>query len=119
MLRGLGARGVLKLADGGVQVVMGPIADQVVGEVRAAMASGPAAVAAGIDAAAVARALGEGNLRSAEARATRVLAKVGDPELVDEGALRRAGVRAVAVTGGTVHLVAGPDASALAAELAG
>ncbi len=119
MLRGLGARGVLKLADGAVQVVMGPIADQVVGEVREAIASGPVVAAAGIDAAAVARALGEGNLRSAEARATRVLAKVGDPGLVDEGALRRAGVRAVAVTGGAVHLIAGADASALAAELAG
>ncbi|MBC9032287.1 PTS transporter subunit EIIC [Sphingomonas sp. JC676] len=118
-LRGLGARGVLKLTDGGVQVVMGPIADQVASEVREAMASGPVVATAGIDAATVVRALGEGNLRSAEARATRVLAKVGDPELVDEAALRRAGVRAVAVVGGTVHLVAGPDASALAAELAG
>jgi len=120
VLRGLGARGVLKLSDGRVQVVMGPIADQVAGEVREAMASGtaPAPVPAGIDAAAVLRALGKGNLRSAEARATRVLARVGDPGLVDAAALQRAGVRAVAVTAGTVHLVAGPDAPALATELA-
>ncbi|WP_213980826.1 N-acetylglucosamine-specific PTS transporter subunit IIBC [Sphingomonas sp. dw_22] len=117
-LRGLGARGVLKLTDGRVQVVMGPIADRVAGEVREAMASGPtASPAAKIDAAAVAHALGEGNLRSAEARATRVLARVGDPGLVDEAALRRAGIRAVAIIGGTVHLIAGPDAPDLAARL--
>ncbi|MET0308069.1 MAG: N-acetylglucosamine-specific PTS transporter subunit IIBC [Sphingomonas sp.] len=118
-LKGLGARGVLKLADGGVQVVMGPIADQVAGEVRAAMASGEVGAHAGIDVAEVKHALGEGNLRSAEVRATRVLARVGDSGLVDEAALRRAGVRAVAVTGSTIHLVAGPDAPALAVALAG
>jgi PTS system N-acetylglucosamine-specific IIC component len=117
-LRGLGARGVLKLADGGVQVVMGPIADQVAREVRETMASAESAPSA-IDGAAVARALGEGNLRSAELRATRVLVTVGDPARVDEAALRRAGIRAVAVTGGAVHLIAGPDAPRLAAMLAG
>lgn len=115
-LRRLGARGVLKLSDGGVQVVMGPIADQVVSEVRESMASGPARPAT-VDGAAVFRALGEDNLRSAVARATRVLARVGDPELIDADALLRAGVRAVAVSGNMVHLIAGPDAVRLAAEL--
>jgi PTS system N-acetylglucosamine-specific IIC component len=115
-LRGIGARGVVKLSDGAVQVVLGPIADQVASEVRDAMA-GP--VPSGIDGAAVATALGAGNLQSAEVRATRVLARVGDPGLVDEAALRRAGVRAVAISGGTIHLIVGPDATRLAAELAG
>ena len=42
-LKALGARGVLKLADGGVQVVVGPIADQLASEIRAELRRVPAA----------------------------------------------------------------------------
>ncbi|QXQ07938.1 N-acetylglucosamine-specific PTS transporter subunit IIBC [Sphingosinicellaceae bacterium] len=38
-LKALGARGVLKLANGGLQVVLGPIADSVAGEIRTALSS--------------------------------------------------------------------------------
>jgi PTS system N-acetylglucosamine-specific IIC component len=41
-LKPLGSRGVLKLADGAVQVVVGPIADQLAAEIRAALRHAPA-----------------------------------------------------------------------------
>jgi N-acetylglucosamine PTS system EIICBA or EIICB component len=114
-LKGLGARGVIKLAGGAVQVVLGPMADQVAGDVRAALSSGSAQA---IDAGAVAKALGAGNVKGVELRATRLLVEVADAAKVDEAALTRAGVRAVAVTGGgMVHLIAGEDAAGLARGL--
>ena len=39
-LKALGSRGVLKLADGAVQVVVGPIADQLASEIREALRRG-------------------------------------------------------------------------------
>ena len=115
-LKGLGARGVIKLAGGAVQVVLGPIADQVAGEVRASLTAAPAET---IDAKAVATALGGGNLKRVEVRATRLLVEVGDAAKVDQAALTRAGIRAVAVTGaGTLHLIAGKDAPSLGEALA-
>ena len=39
-LKALGSRGVLRLADGAVQVVVGPIADQLASEIRAALRRG-------------------------------------------------------------------------------
>jgi PTS system N-acetylglucosamine-specific IIC component len=42
-LKSLGARGVIRPAAGALQVVLGPIADQVAGEMRAYIASSPAA----------------------------------------------------------------------------
>jgi PTS system N-acetylglucosamine-specific IIC component len=41
-LKPLGSRGVLKLADGAVQVVVGPIADQLAAEIRGALRHAPA-----------------------------------------------------------------------------
>ncbi|WP_419813880.1 N-acetylglucosamine-specific PTS transporter subunit IIBC [Glacieibacterium sp.] len=38
-LKALGSRGVLKLASGGIQVVVGPVADAIAGEIRAALAT--------------------------------------------------------------------------------
>jgi PTS system N-acetylglucosamine-specific IIC component len=46
-LKALGARGVVKPSDKALQVVLGPIADGVAGEIRAAMAGGAPAAARG------------------------------------------------------------------------
>ena len=45
-LKRLGARGVLRSATQGLQVVLGPIADQVAGEIRDALRAGPPNAAA-------------------------------------------------------------------------
>jgi PTS system N-acetylglucosamine-specific IIC component len=121
-LRALGARGVLKLDNGGLQVVFGPVADQIAGEVRAAMASGPVTAPAGptFDTAAIARALGEGNIRSVRARGTRLLVELGDLSKIDEPALRRGGILAAVIPGDSgrpVHLIAGDATAQLAAAL--
>jgi len=120
-LKGLGARGVLKLQNGGLQVVLGPIADQVAGEIRAAIAAGPApAPVPGGAAGAIAAALGVDNLRSVQARATRLLVEVVDATRVDLPALGAAGVRATAAAGtNKLHLIVGAGAPQLAAELSG
>ena len=46
-LRALGARGIVRLRDGGFQVVLGPIADQVAAEIRSALAGHDPAPVAG------------------------------------------------------------------------
>jgi PTS system N-acetylglucosamine-specific IIC component len=96
-LRALGARGVVRLQGGGLQVVLGPIADQVAAEVRAAVGAGAAAATPAAPAAPVA----------AVSRDTGgILA-----------ALASAGVRGVAGSGHRLHLIVGPGAEALGAQL--
>ena len=121
-LRGLGARGVLKLDNGGLQVVFGPVADQIAGEVRAAIAGGPVVVPAApaVDAAAIARALGAGNIRAVQARGTRLLVELADVSKIDLAALEQGGVLATVVPGDgarPVHLIAGGATAKLAEAL--
>jgi PTS system N-acetylglucosamine-specific IIC component len=101
----LGSRGVLRSANTGLQVVLGPIADQVAGEIRDAMrAGGPpqdarhvAAATRDADADAMLAALGgRRNVSDVESHAGRVLVRVADPKIVDEPALRTLGIRGVA-----------------------
>ncbi|AQR73472.1 N-acetylglucosamine-specific PTS transporter subunit IIBC [Sphingomonas sp. LM7] len=121
-LRALGARGVLKLDKGGLQVVFGPMADQIAGEVRAALAAGPIAAPTGpaFDAAAIVRALGSGNIRAVRARGTRLLVDLEDLSKIDEPALARGGILATVIPGDAcqpVHLIAGSATAQLAAAL--
>jgi PTS system N-acetylglucosamine-specific IIC component len=127
-LKALGSRGVLKLADGAVQVVVGPVADQLASEIRAALKQGndaappviapppPSADAPPADSRLLARALealgGRGNISGLELRASRLCVAVREPASVDEVALANY-VRAVArPTARSVHLVIGPGAPA-------
>lgn len=121
-LRALGARGVLKLDNGALQVVFGPMADQIAGEVRAAQAAGPVAASAAprLDPAAIARALGTGNVRAVHARGTRLLVELNDLSKLDEPALRRGGILAAVIpsdAGRPVHLIAGGATAQLAEAL--
>lgn len=121
-LKVLGARGVLKLDNGGLQVVFGPIADQIAGEVREAIASGPvvAPAAAKLDSAAILRALGDGNIRTVRARGTRLLVDLNDPAKIDEAALKRGGILATVIPGDAahpLHLIVGERTAQLAAAL--
>jgi N-acetylglucosamine PTS system EIICBA or EIICB component len=108
-LKRLGARGLLRSATNGLQVVLGPIADQVAGDIRevlrAAPTAGPTATPAvvrGADAPALLAALGgQKNVIAVESLAGRLSLRVTDPKAVDEPALSNLGVRGVA------HLSAG------------
>ena len=129
----LGARGVVRPAPTVVQVVLGPIADQVAGEVRralrlpvpervaaandgAAKAAGPPAVARSL--AALSAALGgPGNVRQASTAAGRLRLELADASQIDREAIARCGARGVAVlAGGVVHVLI-DDAATLAAAL--
>jgi PTS system N-acetylglucosamine-specific IIC component len=114
-LKALGARGTVKLGEHGLQVVLGPIADQVASEIRAQLAS---ARDCAPDGGAVVSALGgASNIASAEARGDRVLVTVKDDAAVDEARLAQAGLRAFARPAPKrVHLLRG-DAAALAAAI--
>jgi PTS system N-acetylglucosamine-specific IIC component len=113
----LGAMGVVRPAPTAVQVVMGPIADQVADEIRthlhataagATVAIGPLLEALG----------GTANLVAAELVADRVLLRVARPELVDRNSLDALIVRGATVSpAGVVHLLLGPQAPAVADSL--
>jgi PTS system N-acetylglucosamine-specific IIC component len=123
-LKRLGARGILRSSAQGLQVVLGPIADQVASEIRAVLRSAPQGVstrpsvspgpavsvptpapAAAPDAPAVdARGLiaalgGRDNVVDFQTFAGRLLIRTARPEQVDESALGRLGIRGIAHSG--------------------
>jgi PTS system N-acetylglucosamine-specific IIC component len=128
----LGTRGVIRPSPGAVQVVLGPIADQVAGEIRRELklpaAAGPAAAQAPPPAGAalaleplLAALGGAENLASVDAGAGRLLLRLRDPALADAARLARLGVRGVASPpSGLTHLLLGetaePTRRALAAR---
>jgi PTS system N-acetylglucosamine-specific IIC component len=121
LLKTLGARGVLRLGDGAVQVVVGPVADQLASEIRQTLRD-PAASPGELrltpptgDAGAPVRALaalgGKTNLAEVTVTSSRVCVTVHDPARVDSQALAAA-VRAVArPTPARIHLIVGPAAT--------
>ena len=130
-LKGLGARGIVKPSDKALQVVLGPVADQVAGEIRAAMVGGapvapvaakPAAVAARTSAlptaaddsraeALVSALGGMTNVEAVGACSSRLRLVVRDNGQVDEAALAALDSRGVVRVGErAVHVVLGPDA---------
>jgi PTS system N-acetylglucosamine-specific IIC component len=127
----LGAVGVVRPSPQVVQVVLGPIADQVAGEIRAhvrgtaqdagAVVSAAAAptTAASPDANAVAAACGgRTNLRQVEARANRLLVSLIDTGRVDRNGLLAAGARDAAFApSGVLHVLFPGDAGVLAGQL--
>jgi len=128
-LKALGARGVLRPSVQGLQVVVGPIADQVATEMRAAAGAlaAPAAEAAPVtpapavivDTRSWLKALGgRDNVEEAGAASSRLWLKLRDPTRLDAGALTALGTKAIATPGaGVVHLIVGPEAGPIAASL--
>jgi PTS system N-acetylglucosamine-specific IIC component len=131
-LKRLGARGLIRLGKQNLQVVVGPIADQVAGDIRAELAAtnlrAPLRVAATSSAisadtdpddddVAVATRLvptavlvtalgGASNIQEVDLAAGRVLLELRDPKLIDAEALSALGVRAIARPGARrVHLL--------------
>jgi len=129
-LKALGARGIVRPSDKALQVVLGPIADTVAGEIRQAAGADVQAqavvAAAPVQAAsdpATAQALlpglgGAANIAAVSACSSRLRLELRDPSKLDEAALKAAGVRAlVRLDGPVVHLVLGPNAEAVAKAL--
>ena len=128
-LKALGARGLLRPSAQGLQVVVGPIADQVATEMRAA--AGPLAIpvaiappesgspVAAVDAKPWLAALGgRDNIAEAGAASSRLWLRLSDPSKMDSAALEALGTRAIATPGADiVHLILGMDAEPVAASL--
>ncbi|MGH8286087.1 MAG: N-acetylglucosamine-specific PTS transporter subunit IIBC [Steroidobacteraceae bacterium] len=112
-LKRLGARGVLRLSENALQVVLGPIADQVAGEIRAGLrAPAPARTAAAPSTGDLLAALGgRANVREVEPASNRLRVTVRDAAAVDEEALRALGLRGLArIRPDLVHVLIGPHA---------
>jgi len=136
-LKALGARGLVRPSANALQVVLGPIADQVAAEIRTAMPTAPrtvrsrmAASAAPSAAAALAapsisdtRALllalgGPANVLKIETCSSRLRISVVTGKDIDAVKLKALGVRGIVVPKtDSVHLVIGPSAEAVAARL--
>ncbi|WP_370870028.1 hypothetical protein [Phenylobacterium sp.] len=103
-LKELGSRGMVRPSDKALQVVVGPIADQVAGEMRGALVGQstiqrPASKSPShpIDLDRWAAALGgRDNILQAELRAGRICAALNDASAVDEPALLKLGARGLA-----------------------
>ncbi|WP_339345775.1 N-acetylglucosamine-specific PTS transporter subunit IIBC [uncultured Sphingomonas sp.] len=116
-LKALGARGVLRPSPTTLQVVLGPVADQVAGEIRVAAgaAGAPAPVVAPVEPraqdlpVAVQAALGgEANVGEHHRYRGRIVVTLHDDARIDRAALAGAGVRMVAPVGGGWHLLTDP-----------
>jgi PTS system N-acetylglucosamine-specific IIC component len=116
-LRALGARGILRLGEHDMQIVLGPIADAVAEEIRARLRGGGAAPAPALEdlAAALRRALAPASPRRIEARSARLIVDLDHPDRLDLAALEQLGLRGVTrAAPSTLHILAGGDAGALA-----
>jgi len=119
-LKRLGSRGVVRPSADTLQVVVGPIADQLSGDIRRALSTGePARDNILPDVAALAAALGgRGNLESIEVYSTRLSLKVRVAASINTQAVKAAGARAaVAVGDSTWHIIIGPLADDTATAL--
>jgi len=133
-LKALGARGLVRPGPRDLQVVVGPIADEMAREIRgelavpqappaehqpARLAPAEAEADAGLADAVLAAVGGRANLREVEAAANRLLLRLVDPEKFDAPALRRLGARGVArPADDRFQLVLAGDAQGLADAMA-
>jgi N-acetylglucosamine PTS system EIICBA or EIICB component len=143
-LKRLGARGVVTPSATALQVVVGPIADQIAGEIREAMASmskeGAAAPAPrapsspqplqaapppAVPAPAkevlcglLAALGGRQNVRSIEPASSRLRIAVASTSAIDSAAIRKLGMRGVVIAAkDCVHVIVGPAAEAAGVAL--
>jgi PTS system N-acetylglucosamine-specific IIC component len=117
-LRRLGAKGTVRVGEKGLQVVVGPHADQLASAIRSEMRYGDreaGPIAGGTLLAALG---GRGNVRRIERSAGRLVVTVADSGRVDERALLEQGARGVAVAGPDSVHVLHADLDALEASLA-
>ncbi|HEY4275876.1 MAG TPA: N-acetylglucosamine-specific PTS transporter subunit IIBC [Rhizomicrobium sp.] len=113
-LKALGARGIIRPSEKALQIVLGPIADQVAGEMRQAVARGPKPSSP--DRARLLAILGgDANLAALSVRDSRLLVDVKDPGKVAESDLKAWAPRGVVRTTPTRwQIILGPGAEAFA-----
>ncbi|HZC37965.1 MAG TPA: N-acetylglucosamine-specific PTS transporter subunit IIBC [Sphingomicrobium sp.] len=117
-LRSLGARGIVHPGGDSVQVVLGPIADQVAGEIRAAAVAVPQPRPAETDlVSAISNALRPAGIRSVTTCGSRLLVDLDDPSRLSDADLNRLGARGWVAVGGGVQIIIGPEAEAIAEAL--
>ena len=111
-LRRLGARGVVRPTADTLQVVVGPVADQLAGAIRSSLRTTASPGREPVDAAPLLAALGGGaNIRGIETASTRLLIAINDDAAVDEAALSFAAPRGFARPArGSLHVLVGPEA---------
>ena len=119
-LRRLGARGLVRPTADTLQVVVGPVADQLAGQMRRSLRGSAPSGATGTDPAALLSALGgAGNVSAIEIFSTRLLVTVADDARVDTRALAAASPRGFArPSRGSIHVLAGPEIAATHEALA-
>ena len=116
-LKALGAYGLVKPAAGSVQVVVGPIADQLASEIKitSSLRTAPSDKRALRYVAALG---GATNLKSVDACATRLRLAVANNDMIDEAALKCLGAHGIIKpAAGSVQVVLGPIADQVAAEI--
>jgi PTS system N-acetylglucosamine-specific IIC component len=103
-LKVLGARGIVRPGGNAVQVVLGPIADQVAGEIRASMHQPVASGAGGLEW--LVALGGAANVENFQQRSTRLILRLVDAAKLNQEALKKLGAHAVAKSpGGLVHVI--------------
>ena len=105
-LKRLGAKGPVKVGERGLQVVIGPLADQVASAIRARLHAGDGSAPPIVGGNVLAALGGKANVRRIERSAGRLVVTVVDPSRVDERSLMDQGARGVAIAGpGSVHVL--------------
>jgi PTS system N-acetylglucosamine-specific IIC component len=103
-LKALGARGIVRPGGNAVQVVLGPIADQVAGEIRAGLHGAPMKAGSGLEW--LSALGGAANIEEFQHRSTRLILRLADAAKLNPAALERLGARAITrSSGGRVHLL--------------
>jgi len=112
-LKAIGARGLVRPSATTLQVVLGPIADQVAGELRTALRSAGVRAVGDLPARLLASLGGAGNVASLEQVSTRILVTVRAGGNIDLTTLASLGLRGIARPApASLHLIVGPDAAA-------
>jgi N-acetylglucosamine PTS system EIICBA or EIICB component len=115
-LRVLGARGIVRPGGDSVQVVVGPVADQLAGEMRSAVARNQP-VERGELAGAIADALQRAGIRTIGRCGSRVLIGLDYPSRISAAETDRLGARGWVAVAGGVQVIIGPEAESVAQEL--
>lgn len=118
-LKKLGARGVVRPSAESLQVVVGPIADQLASDIRSELKTPAADATPAISAGTLLEALGgRANIRDVKLAASRLCVAVKDADAVVDARIAELTVRGVARPArNSLHFVLGPSAGALFQEL--
>ncbi|HKH27756.1 MAG TPA: N-acetylglucosamine-specific PTS transporter subunit IIBC [Sphingomicrobium sp.] len=114
-LRALGARGIVRPGGAAVQIVVGPIADQLVGEIRSASAASELPATQIVQA--LAEALAPAGIKHVGICGSRLLIEVREPSKISPSKLDKLNLRGwVAVPSGA-QIIVGPTANTILSEI--